>query len=325
MTPTQQLESAFVGCQLKIRWLGIVKTLTTDQTNTIAQQFDADAKLLKATKKIIDTRNPCYAALVTIRDEAKKIWREVTIPYTEPGVRLIRKITVQDFTNGMENFKKLLKDQTNQLWLHWEDIRTTAKTQLGSLYNDDDYPDFPEKCFDIEWHFVSVMPPVSLKEAYPAIYQAEVEKAQIELKKAIKLTEEAFANEFAEMVKHLQERLNDQSDGKKKVFRDSAITNLKDFFAKFEKLNIGSNDDLTKLVKDAELALLDTTAKDVRSSQSCRNYIASTMKEINTELDKIIVAKPRRKLLLSVKGEEPCGNGSPGAPTPSVTTPTNAA
>ena len=43
------------------------------------------------------------------------------------------------------------------------------------------------------------------------------------------LAEQAFVSEFAKLVSHLAERLSG-SDGERKVFRDSAVTNLTEFF-----------------------------------------------------------------------------------------------
>ena len=45
------------------------------------------------------------------------------------------------------------------------------------------------------------------------------------------LAEEAFTAELAKLVSHLTERLSGQEDGKPKIFRDSAVENLTEFFA----------------------------------------------------------------------------------------------
>ena len=49
----------------------------------------------------------------------------------------------------------------------------------------------------------------------------------------MRLAEETFTAELAKLVSHLTERLSGQDDGKPKVFRDSMIENLTEFFGRF--------------------------------------------------------------------------------------------
>ena len=48
------------------------------------------------------------------------------------------------------------------------------------------------------------------------------------------------------------ERLSGQTDGKPKVFRDSAIENLAQFFERFRELNVRSNEQLDELVSHCQ-------------------------------------------------------------------------
>ena len=65
------------------------------------------------------------------------------------------------------------------------------------------------------------------------------------------MAEEAFLAEFGRLVAHLTERITGAGDdGTAKVFRDSAIDNLEDFFARFKQLNVRSNAQLDDLLVD---------------------------------------------------------------------------
>ena len=52
---------------------------------------------------------------------------------------------------------------------------------------------------------------------------------------AVQRAEQAFVEELSKLVAHLTERLSGESDGKPKIFRDSAVTNLADFFERFRR------------------------------------------------------------------------------------------
>ena len=56
---------------------------------------------------------------------------------------------------------------------------------------------------------------------------------QSRFNEAVQLAEQAFTEELTRLVEHLSERLSGQQDGKPKAFRDTAITNLTEFFQRF--------------------------------------------------------------------------------------------
>ena len=65
---------------------------------------------------------------------------------------------------------------------------------------------------------------------------------------AVRLAEQAFTAEFAQLVGHLAERLAAGPGGERKVFRDSAVENLRAFFERFTSLNVRSSAELERLV-----------------------------------------------------------------------------
>ena len=69
---------------------------------------------------------------------------------------------------------------------------------------------------------------------------------------AVRMAEDAFTSELSQLVAHLAERLSGADDGKPKIFRDSAISNLREFFARFQQLGVRSNAELDALVESAQ-------------------------------------------------------------------------
>jgi hypothetical protein len=60
-----------------------------------------------------------------------------------------------------------------------------------------------------------------------------------------------LVGELSKLVSHLMGRLSGTEDGKPKIFRDSAVENLTEFFNRFRQLNVRSNEQLDGLVNDA--------------------------------------------------------------------------
>src|SRR5262249_4261071 len=119
-----------------------------------------------------------------------------------------------------------------------------ARESLARLYNATDYPESLIGLFDVNWEFPSVEPPAYLERLSPELYRKESERVAARFDEAVGLAEEAFLAELDRLVTHLTERLSGQEDGKPKVFRDSAIENLTEFFSRFRRLNIRSNEQL---------------------------------------------------------------------------------
>ena len=96
--------------------------------------------------------------------------------------------------------------------------------------------------------FPSIEPPDYLQQLNPQLYEEECRRVQSRFDEAVRLAEEAFCAELAKLVGHLTERLSGQEDGKPKIFRDSAIENLTQFFQRFRALNVRSSEQLDRLV-----------------------------------------------------------------------------
>jgi len=86
---------------------------------------------------------------------------------------------------------------------------------------------------------------------------------------------------------------------KAKVFRNSAITNLHEFFGRFGALNVHSDAQLDELVARARRLVDGTLPQDVRTDDALRQRIAEGVGSLRGSLDELLVDKPRRCILRS--------------------------
>src|SRR5207244_1462130 len=85
--------------------------------------------------------------------------------------------------------------------------------------------------------------------------------------------------------------------GEPKVFRDSAVTNLTEFFQRFQKLNVRSNVELDALVEQAQELVNGVTPQALRDNSGLRGQVATAMSQLQTELDDLMVVLPRRRII----------------------------
>jgi hypothetical protein len=103
--------------------------------------------------------------------------------------------------------------------------------------------------------------------------------------------------ELQQLVAHLTERLTGQTDGKAKTFRNSAVTNLTEFFDRFRQLNVRSNEDLDGLVEQCQGVIRGVEPQSLRDKQGLRQQVAAELGQVQNVLDGLLVDRPRRNIL----------------------------
>ena len=283
--------------RVSLTWFGTRKSLTAEQKAEAAEPFGAEAKFISAGKKLLDTKHPAYKAVTAVRGKVIAYWKSLSLPYPEPGIRLIRQQKIDAFVAQMQEFQEQLAEAVTNLDGHYHELKATARKRLGSLYNSDDYPASLEGLFEIGFDFPPMEPPEYLQHINPALYEQECERVQGRFDEAVRLAEEAFTAELAKLISHLTERLSGQDDGSPKIFRDSAVENLTEFFQRFRELNVRSSDQLDQLVSQAQQVIRGVDPQDLRDNASLRQHVATEMSQVASVLDGMLVDRPRRNIL----------------------------
>ena len=295
-----RLEAAAV--RVSFTWFGVRRALTPQQRAEAADQFGAAGEYVSAAKKLLDTRHPAYRAVTAVRGRVLGCWRGATLPYPEPGVRLIRQDQVEQFNRDLATFRSQLQQAVEGLEEQYGELKEAARSRLGGLFNPGDYPESLLGLFDLSWDFPSVEPPAYLQQLSPRLYEQEAARAAARFEEAVRLAEQAFTAEFGQLVSHLTERLSGGGEGgggERKVFRDSAVANLAEFFARFRQLNVRSSPQLDELVEQARLAVRGVGAQDLRDSDALRQQVAAQLSAVQATLDQMLVDQPRRRILRS--------------------------
>jgi hypothetical protein len=203
------------------------------------------------------------------------------------------------FVHKMEGFREELTEAEAELNGVYDQIKADARQRLGRLYNPQDYPSEVRGLFSVSWEFPSIDPPSYLMQLNPDIYRQEQERVAQRFEQAVQLAEQAFIGELAKLVSHLTERLTTGQDGEKKVFRDSAIANLTEFFSRFRDLNVRSNAQLDRLVEQAQQIVRGVQPQELRDNDGLRQHVAAQLASVQMTLDGMLVDQPRRRIVRS--------------------------
>ena len=296
-SPSQRLRATMAPVRVSLSWFGTRKSLTAEQKSQAADTFGAEGAFLSAGKKLLDTRHEAYKTVTAVKGRIISLWKSMSLPYPEPGIRLIRQDQIETFNAQLETLKEELDEAVLRLNQHYEQLKSAARNRLGSLYNPADYPLSLQGLFSVTHDFPSVEPPDYLQQLSPALYQQECERVAARFDEAVQLAEQAFMEELEELVSHLTERLTGQGDNKPKVFRDSAVNNLTEFFERFKQLNVRSNEQLDEVVAQCQRMVRGVEPQALRDNQGLRQHVTQELSQVQNVLDTLLVDRPRRNIL----------------------------
>lgn len=106
-----------------------------------------------------------------------------------------------------------------------------------------------------------------------------------------------FIAELSQLVTHLTDRLSGTEDGKPKVFRDTVVSKLTEFFERFRRMNVRSNEQLDSLVSQVEDLVNGVQPQSLRENRVLRESVAAELNQLLPVFDGLLVDRPRRNLL----------------------------
>lgn len=171
--PAERLRSTMAAVRLSIFWFGVRRTLTPDQKTQAADTFGAAGTYLSAAKKLLDTSHPVFRAVTSIRSRATGLWKGMTLPYPEPGIRLIRQDDINAFSVQIRTLQAELSSAVAELTACYQELKVAARERLGKLFCARDYPETLSGYFALAFDFPSVEPPAYLKLLSPELYEQE--------------------------------------------------------------------------------------------------------------------------------------------------------
>ena len=175
-SPSQRLRTTFAAVRIAFTWLGTRKTLTSEQKAQAADTFGAEGQFLSAGKKLLDTTHPSFKAVTGVRSRIVSLWKALSLPYPEPGIRLIRQSQIDAFNEQLTLLQQELAEAVSKLDEHYAELKSAARERLGSLFNAADYPASLQGLFQVAWDFPAVEPPEYLRRLNPEVYQQECER-----------------------------------------------------------------------------------------------------------------------------------------------------
>jgi hypothetical protein len=271
--------------------------LNSQQMQQAAAEFHADASFLHGSKRLLNTNAKPLRDVSAAMIQAYWLWKTWTVPYPERQIRLLRRDRIDMFRAEMAKIQDSLKAASEAAQEQYETLKDEARQRLGDLFNADDYPTSLIGQWTVSYDFPSVEPPDYLRQLNPRLYEEQQAIVRRRFEEAIQLTEQAFTEELAQHVKGMVEKLQPTPEGERqKVIQTRSIDNMLDFFRRFRELNVGSNDELERLARDAEAAVQGVDVKALRGDTDTRTRVREALSGLSGRIDALMVDAPVREI-----------------------------
>ncbi len=179
---------------------------------------------------------------------------ENTLPWGIEGTMMLPTSNYLQFMTDFRKEKGEWQYLVNEFVGNYDQLRLDAKRLLGSLYNDEDYPD--ESDVARKFKMDMAIFPVPNTDFRVAIASDELTRIQEDVEKRIADAQTTAMKEvwdrLYDRVKHMAEKLADP----KAIFRDTMVENTKELCALLPRLNFMDDPNLEQLRQQVEASLI---------------------------------------------------------------------
>lgn len=286
--------------RLEINRVGVNRQLDGEDA-TQAFGRSVDPKVVKATKKLWDCAE--YDEVNTVCNKARAVIKQrcVPAPYIGKGfaLMLVERYPIVDAD------LKVVRDELGAAVDRFVAVypQRVAESQAellrnGIPFDPSEYPS-PEQVrdgFAITWSPLDFSVPEALAKVDEAAFSEAKAEAAERFETTMKMIEQCLILELKTLTDSMVERL-DTKPGEKKIFRDSLVTNLREWLAEAPFRNISNSQELTNLCERASMVLGNLSPDELRNYRDAREVVATGMKDVSARLDECLINKPTRKVL----------------------------
>lgn len=254
----------------------------------------ADKDRLKVTKKLIDAKE--HKAIQSIDIAVRAYVKRMALPSPfKEGVYALPLGLLSVVDNDLQQFADERKKAVQALKLVFKAAKENAKTQLGNLYNEDDYAIDLDTAYKLEWQYVSLSAPAQMQGS--ELYTREQARLQAQWDAAIGDMRDALRVGLTELVNDMVKRLANSGDGEKRVKPSALLKRFEEFLGNFQARNVTGDEQLEALAAQAKKVLTGVTTDRLIDEVDVRKQVEKGFKSVQKTLAALEVeSKARRRI-----------------------------
>lgn len=210
-----------------------------------------------------------------------------TLPWSDKGQRLLPASKFFDYKQALSNYEAMRKQMITKFLGNYDDLITQASQALGSLFMLDDYPDQMQvaKQFEFKYSFLPVPVAGDFRVDVGNDAIAELHNQfNSSVNDRVRTAMADVTWRLEDCLRRMSERLTDDdndTEAKKKIFRDTLVTNAQELVLDLKHLNITNDPKLESARVQLSKAVDGLNAETLRDS-------SHTRQEVKAEVDDIL-------------------------------------
>jgi hypothetical protein len=254
-----------------------------------AMHYQANAEWTRFSKALVN--KGVLKAIKKAEAAARATHKELTLPWNENGQRILPAAAFHDYQSKMGAHRDEHEAAVDKLLNDYSDLKEEARSELGGLFNDDDYPSSEELL--AKYEFATELTALDVTGDFRVkMSDEEMQRLQADIQSRTEQRLSAAMTDvysrLHDVVSHMAERLkayNPAADGKdadgndiKRVenpFRESTLNNVRDIVDLMPKLNLTNDPALNELAASVRKTLLEADAKTLRTDDDKRAEVAA--------------------------------------------------
>ena len=212
-----------------------------------------------------------FAALTATMSAARSTHYAQTLPWDDQGSRLLTVANYEGYTELMDGLRERMVRERARFIEDYDDNIDKARLDLGKLFRIEDYPskEALRGKFGLRYRIIPV-PDADHFMAKLASDDTDRVKRDIESQIEERLHDAVgdLYRRLGEAVERVSERLQEDDEGKPRVFRDSMIGNIRDLVDVVPRLNIFGDGELARLCEQVKEKIAGVEPDALRPSKS---------------------------------------------------------
>lgn len=259
----------------------------------------ADKALLKLGKAIIISDQ---LDAIGRADRELREWvyaRSVEAPLFRSGTRLVKFSMFDQVNDRVLEYINVERPRLVDAFIQdWPRAKDDAIRRLGPQYEARNYPDVSQvrESFRASRAWLEIGAPKALQRLDTQQYERQAAELREAFRESMLQARAAVREELRDLVARMAERLTGKGpDGKNKVFRDSAVENIREAFDLFDARDLTNDSETRAIVDKVRRMVAGVDAQQLRDAKD--DYRADMGKQFDAiarDLDALIVAAPSR-------------------------------
>ena len=292
-TPERSIMERSVLLEVSVSRFGLKRKLAKSKV-----QVDADKTYIHASKDLLQSK--AYSAIVKKDGEFRDWLMTKCLPSMfKKGIYLVPIVSVTEVEAGLSNYMHVERPElVNRFIEDYPARREEAEGKLAGCFDAGQYPavETVRACFSVTKRYLTFSTPDKLKSIDPTLYTEESDRLRETFVSAQGEIREVLRAGFSEVVSHMVAKLSPDATGKRQIFRDTLVGNVREFIDNFAAKNIVDDAELAALVDKAR-GILDGVSPDLlRDHRTVRDTVRDEMGGIKAALDGMLQDAPTRKI-----------------------------